>query len=182
MRQVLDGAREWVYLDTLHRESLDDLLEEYGVAGRLDHAARDRAVRTWHRLPAWDDAAAGLTRLRERYLLAALSNAGFAALTRIVKAAGLPFDCIVSAELARTYKPDPRVYRTAAALLDVEPGEVLMVAAHTWDLRGARAAGLHTAFVQRPAEKGPHHPADSAGQDGTDLVAGSFTHLADLLA
>jgi 2-haloacid dehalogenase len=181
MRRVQTGERAWAYLDTLHRESLDDLLAERGLAEQVDLAARGRAVRAWHTLPAWDDAAPGLARLRGRYLLAALSNAGFAALTSLVKSAGLPFDCILSAELARAYKPDPAVYRTAAELLDVRPGEVLMVAAHAWDLAGARAAGLRTAFVERPAEKGPHHAADHPAEAGAEVVATSFTHLADLL-
>jgi 2-haloacid dehalogenase len=181
MRRVQTGARPWAYLDTLHRESLAELLQEYGVASRVDEPARDRAVRAWHRLPPWDDVLPGLTRLRERYVLAALSNGGFALLTHLVKAAGLPLDCILSAELARAYKPDPAPYQTAAALLDVEPAEVLMVAAHGWDLAGARAAGLATAFVERPAEKGPHHPADRAADVASDLVAASFPELADLL-
>jgi 2-haloacid dehalogenase len=181
MRRVRSGERAWAYLDTLHRESLDDLLAERGLAERVDRSARSRAVQAWHRLPAWDDAAAGLARLGDRYVLAALSNAGFAQLTHLVKAAGLPFDCIVSAELAHAYKPDPLVYRTAAALLDVPPDQVLMVAAHAWDLAGARAAGLHTAFVERPAEKGPHRSADRAADAGADLAAASFTELADLL-
>ena len=181
MQRVRTGERAWAVLDTLHRESLDELLRHHGLADRVGEDARRRAVRAWHRLPAWDDAAAGLTRLREHYLLAALSNAGFSALTRLVKAAGLTFDCILSAELAHAYKPDPRVYRTAAALLDVEPDQMLMVAAHIGDLRGAHAAGLRTAFVHRPAEKGPHRAADHPGKAGSDLTAVSFTDLADQL-
>jgi 2-haloacid dehalogenase len=181
MRQVQDGERAWASLDTLHGESLADLLSEYGTADRVDAAARARAVRAWHRLPAWDDSVPGLARLRERYVVTALSNGGFALLTHLVKAARLPFDCIVSAELARTYKPDPRVYQTAATLLDVAPEETLMVAAHAWDLDGARAAGLPTAFVERPAEKGPHRTADRAADTSSDLTATSFTDLADQL-
>ncbi|GAA5154862.1 MULTISPECIES: haloacid dehalogenase type II [Amycolatopsis] len=158
MARVQHGEREWAYLDTLHRESLDELLAEHGVD--LDEAARQRLVHAWHRLPAWDDVPDGLQRLRKSYTVAALSNGGFALMTNLVKAANLPFDCILSAELARTYKPDARVYRTAASLLDVDPGEVLMVAAHGWDLAGAAAAGLRTAFVERPREKGPDREAD----------------------
>lgn len=113
--------------------------------------------------------------------MAALSNGGFALLTQLVKTAALPFDCIVSAELARAYKPDPRPYQTAAALLDVAPAETLMVAAHGWDLAGARAAGLRTAFVERPAEKGPQRAADRAADTAADLSATSFAELADQL-
>jgi 2-haloacid dehalogenase len=180
MANVREGRRDWAYLDTLHRESLDELLERHGL--NPDEDTRRRLVRAWHRLPAWPDSVEGLTRLRDRYVTAALSNGGFALLTNLVKAAHLPFDCVLSAELARSYKPDPSVYRTAARLLDVEPGEVLMVAAHGWDLAGAREAGLRTAFVERPAEKGPDHPADRAGDVAADVSAGSFTELADLLS
>ncbi|GAB2687917.1 haloacid dehalogenase type II [Nocardia thraciensis] len=179
MQRVRDGERSWVYLDTLHRESLDTLLARHGVD--LDEAARARLVLAWHLLPAWPDAFAGLGRLRERYTLAALSNGGFALLTRLIKNEGLPFDCLVSAELARTYKPAPEVYRTAASLLDVDPARVLMVAAHIWDIDGARAAGLRTAFLERPDEKGPHRKADRPESTTSDLTVASFFELADLL-
>ncbi|WP_435060875.1 haloacid dehalogenase type II [Amycolatopsis thermoflava] len=179
MRRVRDGSRDWAVLDTLHRESLDALLDEHGVS--LGEDDRRRLVRAWHRLPAWPDAAAGLARLRSRHVVAALSNGGFALLTHLVKDAALPFDCILSAELARDYKPSATVYRTAAGLLDVAPGEVLMVAAHAWDLAGARSAGLRTAFLERPAEKGPHRQADRPGDFPADLVAADFPELAGLL-
>lgn len=184
-RSVNSGHRAWAYLDTLHRESLDGLLAEFGVADRVDEDARRRLVRAWHRLPAWPDAADGLARLRHRYLLATLSNGGMALLTGLVKAAGLPFDCILSAELARAYKPARQVYLTAAGLLDVPPDQVLMVAAHADDLAGAAAAGLRTAFLERPAERGPHRTADRAvdvtAQGVADLVVTGFADLADAL-
>ncbi|MGH3879620.1 MAG: haloacid dehalogenase type II [Actinophytocola sp.] len=178
MANVREGRRDWAYLDTLHRESLDELLDRHGLDP--DEDTRRRLVRAWHRLPAWPDSVEGLTRLRERHILAALSNGGFALLTNLVKAARLPFDCILSAELARTYKPAPEVYLTAARLLDVAPDEVLMVAAHGWDLDGAREAGLRTAFLERPGEKGPHQAADRGM--AADVSVASFTELADLLS
>jgi 2-haloacid dehalogenase len=177
MNRVRDGEREWAHLDTLHRESLDDLLRELGI--QADDATRDRLVHAWHRLPAWPDSVAGLARIRGKYTTAALSNGGFALITHLVKSASLPFDCVLSAELARTYKPDAAVYRTAAALLDVRPEQVLMVAAHRWDLDGARAAGLRTAFVHRPREKGPRRAADRDVE--CDLHADSFLDLATQL-
>lgn len=177
MARVREGEREWAYLDTLHRESLDDLLAHRGLD--VGVAQRDRLVRAWHRLPAWPDAVSGLARLSLHHTVAALSNGGFALLTNLVKAAGLPFDCILSAELARAYKPDPAVYRTAADLLDVHPHEVLMVAAHTWDIDGAREAGMHTAFLLRPLEKGPHRDADREAT--ADVSVTSFNELADLI-
>lgn len=181
LRRVLDGSRDWAHLDTLHRESLDALLDSHGVAAAVDEAARARLVRAWHRLPAWPDCAEGLERLRARYVVAALSNGGFALMTHLIKAADLPFDCVVSAELARTYKPDAQVYRTAAALLDVAPDDVLMVAAHGWDIAGARATGLRTAFLERPAEKGPHATADRAADVRADVAVSGFPELADRL-
>lgn len=181
MRRVNDGERDWAVLDTLHRESLDDLLETQQLSQFFDEETRRRMVLAWHRLPAWPDAIEGLTRLRRRYVLAALSNGGFALLTHLVKAANLPFDCIVSAELARAYKPDPRTYRTAAALLDVPPERVLMVATHIWDLDGARKAGLRTAFVERPREKGPHRTADRPADATSDISVAGFVELAEAL-
>ena len=181
MDLVRRGELPWCNLDVLHRRSLDELLEERGIGAAFDEAARGELVRAWHRLPAWTDSAAGLNRLRGRYLVAALSNGGFALLTNLIKAAGLPFDCIVSAELARHYKPDPEAYLTAAALLDTDPSEVLMVAAHVWDLAGARRAGLRTAFVERPQEKGPDGKADRAGELDADISVSGFTELAERL-
>ncbi|TNC25477.1 haloacid dehalogenase type II [Amycolatopsis alkalitolerans] len=180
MARVTGGERDWVYLDTLHRESLDDLLRQHGIDA--NEATRQRLVQAWHRLPAWEDTVEGLRRLRERHTVAALSNGGFALMTNLVKAANLPFDCILSAELARTYKPDARVYRTAASLLDVEPDEVLMVAAHGWDLAGAAAAGLRTAFVARPREKGPDRAGDRAADVDAEFYATDFLDLAEQLA
>lgn len=180
MNRVRNGERPWAYLDTLHRESLDELLAELGAASaRVDEATRARLVHAWHRLPAWPDAAAGLGGINASYVTAALSNGGFALLTHLVK--GLPFDCVVSAELAGAYKPDAAAYHTAARLLDVAPNQVLMVAAHKWDLVGARAAGLYTAFVERPREKGPRQQADRAEDVEADFYAKDFIDLADQL-
>jgi 2-haloacid dehalogenase len=174
MDRVRTGEREWAYLDTLHRESLDELLGDRDV----DEETRTRLVKAWHTLPAWPDSVPGLARIGAKYTTAALSNGGFALLTNLVKQADLPFDCILSAELAHAYKPDTTVYHTAARLLDVEPAQVLMVAAHKWDLDGARAAGLRTAFVDRPREKGPHEDADRADDVTCDLYATDFLDLA----
>jgi 2-haloacid dehalogenase len=147
-----------------------------------DETTRQLLVGTWHRLPAWDDVSDGLRRLRERYTVVALSNGGFALLTNLIKSQGLVFDAIISAQNARTYKPDPHVYRTTAELLDVAPSAILMVAAHGWDIDGARSAGLHTAFLERPAEKGPHGAADRAADTVSDLAIRSVTELATTLA
>lgn len=182
MAEVRTAGRPWIPLDTLHRESLDDLLEQFGVADRCDESVRRQLVRCWYRLPAWEDVADGLDRLRGRYLVVALSNGGFALLTNLVKDAGLRFDAIVSAELARNYKPDPAVYRTAAELLGVPPTRMLMVACHAWDIAGARDAGLHTAFLERPGEKGPYRAADRAVDTPADLAVRDVAELATALS
>jgi 2-haloacid dehalogenase len=122
----------------------------------------------------------GLTRLRSRYVLAPLSNGNVALLTNMAKHAGLPWDCILSAELARAYKPDAAVYQMAADLLGLAPGRVMMVAAHVGDLRAAGAAGLRTAYVPRPREWGEGtqvEPPDPA----FDVVAEDFEDLAGKL-
>jgi len=181
MQRVRDGQREWANLDVLHAESLDLLLRRHGIADTVSPAARAMMVRAWHRLPAWSDTLPGLERLRTRYVIATLSNGGFALLTNLVKAERLPFDCVISAELVRAYKPDPRVYRAAADLLDVAPAEILMVAAHGRDLEAAAGVGLRTAFVERPREHGPYPGADRAADVTSDITVTSFLDLADHL-
>ncbi len=181
MDRVMRGELPWTGLDALHRLALDDLLAEFGVAG-LKEADKDRLNRVWHRLDPWPDAVAGLARLKARFILATLSNGNVALLVNMAKRAGLPWDCILSAELARAYKPDPAVYRMAADLLGLRPHEVMMVAAHPDDLRAARAQGLRTAFVPRPLEFGPA-PGGSPAPDPTpdsnfDVVAADFLDLA----
>lgn len=177
MRAVNEGGR-WRYLDALHRESLDELLAAHGVADAVDEPTREALVRAWHRLPPWPDTAAGLAAVGDLCVVATLSNGGVALLTHLVKAARLPVDVILSAELARRYKPDPEAYRTALRLLDLRPDQVMMVAAHHGDLTAARAVGLATAFVQRPLEWGPDGSAERAADSDADLVVGDLHELA----
>jgi len=177
MEAVRSGELPWQNLDALQRRSLDQLLPEFGAAA-LDEQAREQLVLAWHRLPAWPDTVPGLTRLRERYLLSPLSNGGFALLTNLARAAGLPFDCILSAELCRHYKPDPESYRMAVDLLGLRPAEVMMVAAHTPDLRAAQAVGLRAAFVERPFEFGPDGGGERLPDPDSDFAAADLLELA----
>lgn len=180
MDRVRNHELPWMKFDALHRLSLEEVLEELGIEG-LTGPDQDELNEVWQRLRAWPDAVAGLSRLRSRYLVAALSNGNLGQLTRMAKHAALPWDCILSAELARAYKPDPAVYRLASDLLDLEPFEIMMVAAHTYDLDGARSAGMRTAFVKRPDEFGTTRRQEPENLDGFDVVVGSFTELADAL-
>jgi 2-haloacid dehalogenase len=135
----------------------------------------------WTRLDAWPDSVEGLTRLRKKFVTATLSNAGMAAVVAVVKHAGLPFDAILTAELAHSYKPAPNVYRLAVDYLGYPPEEILMVACHKYDLVAARAFGMRTAFIARPLEFGPAAEPDTSCEDWFDIYTNSFVSLARAL-
>lgn len=180
MDRVRRGARPWAPLDVLHRETLDRLVRDFGIAG-LDEAALRHINRGWHRLRPWPDAVAGLARLKRRFVIAPLSNGNVALLTAMAKQAGLPWDAIFGADLFRHYKPDPETYLGACALLDLPQAEVMMVAAHNADLAAARALGLRTAFFARPGEYGPAQARDLAATEAWDVVAQDVGDLATRL-
>lgn len=179
MDRVRRGEIPWTSLDSLHRASLEELLKEFGVAG-LSEAEKDHFNRVWHRLDPWPDSVEGLTRLRRRYTITPLSNGNVALLTNMAKRAGLPWDLILSAELARHYKPDPETYLMVPELLDLQPEQVMMVAAHGSDLHAAISNGLKTAYVLRPDEFGPGGEAEPPDPE-FDVVAGDFIELAEKL-
>jgi 2-haloacid dehalogenase len=157
LAEVGSGERPWGNFDELHRATLDALLAERGID--VEAEERARLVHAWHRLDPWPDVRAGLDALRRSFVTAMLSNGHMALLVELARHGDLRVDCVLPAELARAYKPTPEVYLTAARLLCLEPGEVMLVAAHPWDLAGARGAGLRTAFIERPLEYGPGMPA-----------------------
>jgi 2-haloacid dehalogenase len=177
MDRVRRGEQPWTGLDDLHRATLDELLGEFDVP---DASADVRAelVLAWHRLDPWPDSVAGLTRLKERYVIASLSNGNVALLVDMAKYGGLPWDTVLSAELFGHYKPDAEVYDGAARLLGLPPEEVMMVAAHTSDLAAARARGLRTAYVHRPDEKGPAAAPPPERDPEADFSVSSLTELA----
>jgi len=177
MDQVRTGKLPWTKLDHLHRMILDRIVGDFGLSG-LSESERRTLNTAWHRLRPWPDAVSGLTRLKKKYILAPLSNGNIALMTDLARHAGLPWDCILGAELVQHYKPDPEVYRSAMELLDLERGEVMMVAAHLNDLRAAKAQGLRTAFVARPAEYGPAGKPDLKADDSIDVSARDFNDLA----
>jgi 2-haloacid dehalogenase len=172
--------RGYVILDVLHRRSLEQLVAQLGIAG-LTEADLDYLTKGWHRLHPWPDSVAGLTRLKTKFIIAPLSNGNVALLTNMAKFAGLPWDLILSAELFVHYKPDPETYLGAARLLGLAPGEVMMVAAHNYDLAAAQRLGLKTAFVARPTEYGPLQSRDFDATGTWDIVAKDFAGIADRL-
>lgn len=179
MDRVRRGELPWTKLDDLHRIALETVLRDRGID--LSDAELDGLNRAWHRLDPWPDAIAGLTRLRKKFIVAALSNGNIALMTNLSRYSGLPWDCILGAELVRRYKPDHEVYRSAADFLDLERPEVMMVAAHLSDLRAAKEVGLTTAFVTRPLEYGPNEQPDLEPDASVDLTAVDLNDLADRL-
>ena len=177
MARVRSGALPWTTIDRLHRMILEDLLRRFGIRG-LSEAEKIEFNRAWHRLAPWPDARAGLARLKRRYVIATLSNGNVALLVNMAKHAGLPWDTVISAELFHHYKPDPEAYLGTAALLDLAPAEVMLVAAHKDDLRAAAACGLRTGFVPRPLEKGPTSEPDVNPERAFTVNAKDFVDLA----
>ena len=176
MNRVRSGELPWTKLDALHRMTLDRILADFKFAG-LSEEERDTLNRAWHRLTPWPDAVAGLTRLKKKYIIAPLSNGNISLMTDLAKYAGLPWDVILGAELARHYKPDREVYQSAADILDLKPSDVMMVAAHLGDLRAAKQVGLRTAFVVRTKEYGPDGKPDLKADGIADVMASDFNDL-----
>jgi len=177
MDRVMRGELPWMTIDALNRLALDDLLREFGIDALTDDQ-RAGLNRVWHRLRPWPDSISGLTRLRARYTLATLSNGNMSLLVDLSKHSRLPWDCVLSAELARAYKPAPATYHLTYTLLDLQPEQVMMVAAHQEDLRAARAEGLRTAFIPRPLEHGPDAAPDLTPDPSFDVVAADLVDLA----
>jgi 2-haloacid dehalogenase len=180
MNRVRSGELPWTRLDALHRMTLDKILVDFGMTS-LSEAEKDALNRAWHRLKPWPDTVAGLTRLKKKFTIAPLSNGNIALMTDLAKHSALPWDCILGAELVRHYKPDREVYQSAADFLALQPGEVMMVAAHLGDLRAAKSVGLKTAFVTRPLEYGPNGKPDLTADASVDVSAKDFNGLANQL-
>jgi 2-haloacid dehalogenase len=180
MARVMSGELGWTLIDDLHRMILDDILPRFGLQD-LDEDARRHLNRAWHRLDPWPEAVEGLQRLKRRFVITSLSNGNIGLLTRMAKRAGLPWDCVLSAEVFRAYKPDPATYLGVARVFDLPPERVMLVAAHHDDLAGARACGLRTAYVERPLEFGAGKPKDVSPRPENDLHSRNLVDLAEQL-
>jgi 2-haloacid dehalogenase len=177
MDRVRSGALPWTNLDTLQRESIEKLVARHGITG-LTAADLDHMTGAWHRLDPWPDSVAGLARLRTRYIIGPLSNGNVALLVNMAKRAGLPWDMVFATELFRHYKPDPETYLGACDLLGLAPSQVMMAAAHNYDLHAARRLGLRTCFFARPTEYGPHQTKDFAADSDWDIVGADIEDVA----
>jgi len=180
MARINAGKDEWKSVDEIHRERLNLLLDEYGFPS-LDKARIEAFNNSWHRLDGWPDSTSGLSRLKSKFTISSLSNGNMSLLINLSKFAGLPWDAVLSVELTGKYKPHPQTYRKAVTLLGLEPEQVMLVAAHNSDLRGAINAGLRSALVARPDEYGNSELADLEPESDFDYFAGDFNDLADQL-
>lgn len=180
MERVRSGEMGWTRIDELHRTILESLLPRFGLA-HLSPAGRQHLNHVWHRLDPWPDTLEGLQRLKRGYTITSLSNGNIGLLTNMAKRAGLPWDCILSAEVFRAYKPDPATYLGVAHTFDLAPEQVMLVAAHQDDLDAARACGLRTAYIERPLEFGAAKVKDVSGDPANDLHAQNLVALSDLL-
>ena len=178
--RIRAGETPYVSSDDLFRSKLDELLPKYGLNGLSEDEKVDLA-RAWRRLDPWPDTVPGLQQLKRKFTISTLSNGSFATLTTMAKRAAMPWDCIITTELRRTFKPEREAYLLAATLLDLQADQVMLVAAHESDLKGAQAAGLHTALIPRPGEWGPNAPPLPPPDPSFDYVATDFLNLASQL-
>jgi 2-haloacid dehalogenase len=182
MARVRSGELGWTKIDDLHRLILDQVLAKFDIGFLSENQKRDLNL-VWHRLRPWADSVEGLSRLKQQFTIVTLSNGNLSLLSNMAKNAGLPWDLILSAEVFRHYKPDPETYLGVAACFDIQPEEVMLVAAHKDDLQAASSYGLQTAFIERPREFGPTHQRNDLHKEGwIDYHAIDFNALADLLA
>lgn len=181
MDRVRSGKRGYVPLDDLHLENLGVVLKRFALENRFDLAERMALNSAWERLQPWPDTVPGLMQLRKTHIVAPCSNGSIALMTRLARFGGLHFDAILGADIARSYKPRPEVYLRSAAALRLEPGQVMMVAAHNEDLEAAAACGLKTAFIARPLEYGPARAHEAEPSGNWDIVCTDVGNLADRL-
>lgn len=179
---IIAGTAPWKSTDAIYRSTLDKLLDGFAWGSVLSAQDRDQLSAAWSTLKPWPDTRPGLARLRTQFKLSTLSNGSMASIVNIVKTHDLPFDCVLTAELVNSSKPDPRVYALAQKSLGVRADEILMVACHKYDLAAAKAFGFKAAFIPRPFEFGPRGQADMGAEPYFDAMAPSLVDLASLLA
>ena len=177
MDRVRRGELPWTKLDDLHMATLREIGPRFGLVGLLD-ADMEWVNRGWHRLRPWPDSVPGLRALHPRYILGPLSNGNVSLLVDMARGAGLPWDVILGAEVSGRYKPDPETYLGACRMLSLQPEQVMLCAAHNYDLVAAQKLGLRTAFVPRPTEYGPLQVRDFGPEGEWDVVASDMEDFA----
>jgi len=177
MDRVRRGELPWTKLDDLHMATLREIGPRFGLVG-LPDADMEWVNRGWHRLRPWPDSVPGLRALHPRYILGPLSNGNVSLLVDMARGAGLPWDVILGAEVSGRYKPDPETYLGACRMLSLQPEQVMLCAAHNYDLVAAQGLGLRTAFVPRPTEYGPLQVRDFGPEGEWDVVASDMEDFA----
>jgi 2-haloacid dehalogenase len=181
LHRVRTGELEWTILDQLHYYALVKLLPHFSLTS-LPESDLSFLTSCWHRLAPWPDVIEGLRRLRKKYIIGPLSNGNLALMVDLAKFAELPWDVVFGADLFRHYKPDPETYLGVCNFLGLRPGQVMMGAAHNYDLKAAKALGLRTAFIPRPTEYGPGQTTDLEPADAWDIIAADLVDLAEKLS
>ncbi len=179
MNEVREGRLPFCKLDVLHRKNLDRILPRFGLASFPEDVLANLNL-AWHRLDAWPDSAAGLARLKRKFMIAPVSNGNISLMVALARRNGFPWDAILGSEIAGDFKPKPRVYLAACGALDLVPAQCMMVAAHPSDLAAAAACGLRTGFVARPNEHGPGK-GSKAPEDAVDVAGTSLEDVATKL-
>ena len=178
MERIRSGGRGYVRLDQLHRENLDEILDEFGLGAHFTEEERSKFNHAWEKLPPWPDSVRGLQAIKTRAIIAPCSNGSIALMTRLARFGSLPWDCILGAEIAQNYKPEPAAYLKSVEALALSPEQVVMVAAHNSDLVAAQSCGLKTAFIPRPTEMGENQTEDLEPSGNWDYVIETIGDLA----
>jgi 2-haloacid dehalogenase len=179
---VRSGQRSFVSLDVLNMENLLETLKEFGLRpSALPSADLENLNLAWHRLDPWPDSVEGITRMKDHFIVAPLSDGGTRMMLNLAKRSGLPWDTVLGADIARAYKPSQHVYLHACDLLGVTPDRAMLVAAHDYDLDAARRCGLKTAYVHRAHGNDPSKPAATGDAAEWNHRAGDLMQLADRL-
>lgn len=182
MAPVISGERPWTPIDVIHRERLDVILGEFGIAELFDEAEVVELNLMWHRLDPWPDSIPGLLRLKRKFIIGPLSNGSTVLLANMAKRAGIPWDLIMSSDVTRAYKRHEKAYKGACSAMGLEMHEVMMCAAHNDDLEAAQSHGMRTAYINRPYEYGPDQSKDFEATGDFDIVTDRIEGIADALA
>jgi 2-haloacid dehalogenase len=176
MEEIRTGRRAFCKLDVLHRQNLEEIMPQFGLAG-LDEAVLRELNLGWHRLAGWPDVGPGMRRLRQAFLVAPCSNGNIAIMADLARYNGFAWDAVLGSEIAGDFKPKPRVYLASAEAFNLGPSQCMMCAAHSHDLAAAAALGFQTAHIARPDEYGPGK-GEAAPTLAVDVTATSLEDLA----
>ena len=170
VRSIPQSNDQWRSVQAEYQAGFIDVCVHYGLPAP-DHAAAAAVAASWQLLEPWPDVRAGMARIREEAMTAALSNTDMSTAIHLFKRTGIGMDAIFTAELFGAFKPDPRVYLGALDYLGMRPQDAAMVASHPYDLEAAAALGLGTIFVSRPLEYGdPALAHEMAAESVTQYV------------